>query len=117
MGMGAGEPHGGRHPARGSYSPFLSNVVLEDLDQELEQRGHRFARYADAANIYVKSKRAGQRAMKSLAIFIAQTLTLTVNRAKSTVAQLKERQFLEVQLHRRERGEAEDRFSRAGCVK
>jgi RNA-directed DNA polymerase len=81
-------------PQGGPLSPLLSNIVLDDLDRELEQRGHRFVRYADDANIYVKSKRAGQRVMKSLTAFIEQRLRLTVNRAKSAVALPKERQFL-----------------------
>lgn len=81
-------------PQGGPLSPLLSNIVLDDLDRELEQRGHRFVRYADDANIYVKSERAGQRVMKSLTTFIERQLKLTVNRAKSAVAQPKERPFL-----------------------
>jgi len=73
---------------------LLSNIVLDDLDRELEKRGHRFVRYADDANIYVRSERAGQRVMESISTFIATRLKLTVNRAKSAVAQPKERQFL-----------------------
>lgn len=68
--------------------------MLDDFDRELEQRGHRFVRYADDANIYVKSERAGQRVMKSLTTFIEQKLKLTVNRRRNAVAKLKERQFL-----------------------
>lgn len=81
-------------PQGGPLSPLLSNIVLDALDRELEQRGHRFVRYADDANIYVKSKRAGQRVMESLTTFIEQRLKLTVNRVKSAVAQPKERPFL-----------------------
>lgn len=81
-------------PQGGPLSPLLSNIVLDALDRELEQRGHRFVRYADDANIYVKSKRAGPRVMESLTTFIEQRLKLTVNRVKSAVAQPKERPFL-----------------------
>ncbi len=81
-------------PQGGPLSPLLSNIVLDELDRELEQRGHRFVRYADDANIYVKSERAGRRVMGSLTTFIEQRLKLTVNRVKSAVAQPKERQFL-----------------------
>lgn len=81
-------------PQGGPLSPLLSNIVLDDLDRELEQRGHCFVRYADDANIYVKSERAGRRVMRSLTTFIEQRLKLTVNRAKSAIGQPKERQFL-----------------------
>lgn len=81
-------------PQGGPLSPLLSNIVLDDLDRELEQRGHRVVRYADDANIYVKSARAGQRVMESISIFIEQRLKLTVNRTKSAVAQPNERPFL-----------------------
>jgi len=72
-------------PQGESLSPWLSHTVLDDLDREFEQRGHRVVRYADDANSYVKSERAGRRVMESLTTFIEQTLTLTVNRAKSAV--------------------------------
>jgi RNA-directed DNA polymerase len=81
-------------PQGGPLSPLLSNIVLDDLDRELEKRGHRFVRYADDANIYVKSERAGQRVMERITSFIEKRLKLTVNRTKSAVAQPKERQFL-----------------------
>jgi RNA-directed DNA polymerase len=81
-------------PQGGSLSPFLSNVVLDELDKELEIRGHKFARYADDCNIYVKSKRAGERVMKSISSFITRRLKLKVNASKSAVALPRERKFL-----------------------
>jgi len=75
-------------------SPLLSNLVLDELDQELERRGHRFVRYADDCNIYVRSKRAGHRVMESVARFIIQRLKLKVNEEKSAVARPQERKFL-----------------------
>jgi len=73
-------------PQGGPLSPLLSNLVLDELDRELERRGHRFVRYADDCNIYVRSERAGQRVMKSISRFITQKLKLKVNEAKSAVA-------------------------------
>jgi RNA-directed DNA polymerase len=81
-------------PQGGPLSPLLSNLVLDELDQELERRGHRFVRYADDCNIYVRSKRAGQRVMESITRFITQKLKLKVNQAKSAVARPQERKFL-----------------------
>src|SRR5262250_3298544 len=81
-------------PQGGPLSPLLSNLVLDELDRELERRGHRFVRYADDCNIYVRSQRAGQRVMKSITRFITQKLKLKVNEAKSAVAQPQERKFL-----------------------
>jgi RNA-directed DNA polymerase len=81
-------------PQGGPLSPLLSNLVLDELDRELERRGHRFVRYADDSNIYVRSERAGQRVMESLSRFITQTLKLKVNEAKSAVARPQERKFL-----------------------
>jgi RNA-directed DNA polymerase len=75
-------------------SPLLSNLVLDELDRELEERGHRFARYADDCNIYVGSERAGQRVMKSVTRFITERLKLKVNQAKSAVARPGQRKFL-----------------------
>ena len=68
--------------------------MLDELDQELERRGHRFVRYADDCNIYVRSERAGRRVMKSITRFITQKLKLKVNEAKSAVARPQERKFL-----------------------
>src|SRR6266702_190288 len=81
-------------PQGGPLSPLLSNLVLDELDRELERRGHRFVRYADDCNIYVRSERAGQRVMESITRFIAQKLKLKVNEAKSAVAKPQERKFL-----------------------
>lgn len=81
-------------PQGGPLSPLLSNLVLDELDRELERRGHRFVRYADDSNIYVRSKRAGQRVMESVTRFITHRLKLKVNAAKSAVARPQERKFL-----------------------
>ena len=79
---------------RGVKSPLLSNLVLDELDRELERRGHRFVRYADDSNIYVRSRTAGQRVMKSVSGFITRRLKLKVNESKSAVALTAERKFL-----------------------
>src|SRR6516162_878461 len=81
-------------PQGGPLSPLLSNLVLDELDRELERRGHRFVRYADDSNVYVRSERAGQRVMESISRFITQKLKLKVNEAKSAVAQPSQRKFL-----------------------
>ena len=81
-------------PQGGPLSPLLSNLVLDDLDKELERRGHRFARYADDCNIYVRSKRAGERVMASITDFLTRRLKLRVNGEKSAVARPWERKFL-----------------------
>lgn len=78
----------------GPLSPLLSNVILDLLDKELEKRGHRFCRFADDCNTYVKSKRAGDRVMKSLEIFINKRLKLKVNQEKSAVEKAYKRKFL-----------------------
>ena len=80
-------------PQGGPLSPFLSNIVLDELDRELERRGHRFVRYADDCNIYVRSERAGQRVMESVTGFITKRLKLKVNQAKSAVARPWKRKF------------------------
>jgi group II intron reverse transcriptase/maturase len=87
-------------PQGGPLSPLLSNVVLDELDWELAQRGHRFVRYADDANIYVQSERAGKRVMASVTDFIERRLRLKVNAAKSAVARPEERHFLGFSLRR-----------------
>ena len=87
-------------PQGGPLSPLLSNIVLDELDWELQERGHCFVRYADDANIYVKSERAGQRVMASVSDFIERRLRLKVNIAKSAVAQPQERHFLGFSLRR-----------------
>src|SRR5215472_5349527 len=81
-------------PQGGPLSPILSNLVLDDLDKELARRGHRFCRYADDCNIYVRSRRAGERVMASVSRFLTNKLRLKVNEAKSAVARPEERKFL-----------------------
>jgi RNA-directed DNA polymerase len=88
-------------PQGGPLSPLLSNIVLDELDQELAQRGHRFVRYADDCNIYVRSERAGQRVMASVVDFIDRRLRLKVNAAKSAVARPEERHFVGFRLWRK----------------
>src|SRR6267154_2282163 len=80
-------------PQGGPLSPLLSNIVLNELDQELERRGHRFTRYADDCNIYVRSRRAGERVMRSVTRLLTTKLKLRVNREKSAVARPWERKF------------------------
>lgn len=94
-------------PQGGPLSPLLSNIVLSELDNELARRALRFVRYADDANIYVKSERAGHRVMASVTRFIEQRLRLTVNLAKSAVARPQERHFLGYRLQPQEDGPAE----------
>jgi len=81
-------------PQGGPLSPLLSNIVLDEFDRELERRGLHFARYADDSNIYVRSRRAGERVMASVTRFITKKLKLKVNEQKSAVAQPWERKFL-----------------------
>nr|WP_244148073.1 group II intron reverse transcriptase/maturase [Syntrophobacter fumaroxidans] len=92
-------------PQGGPLSPLLSNILLDDLDKELEQRGHAFCRYADDCNIYVKSRRAGQRVLESLTRFLANRLKLKVNVDKSAVARPWVRKFLgySMTFHKRPR--------------
>jgi RNA-directed DNA polymerase len=81
-------------PQGGPLSPLLSNLMLDVLDKELEKRGHRFVRYADDCNIYVRSRRAGERVMAGIEQFLAKRLKLKVNKAKSAVARPSVRKFL-----------------------
>src|SRR5487761_2119738 len=81
-------------PQGGPLSPLLANVVLDELDWELDRRGHRFARYADDCNILVRSKRAGERVMASVTRFVSDSLRLTVNPLKSAVDRPMSRKFL-----------------------
>lgn len=81
-------------PQGGPLSPLLSNILLDDLDKELERRGHAFCRYADDCNIYVRSKRAGQRVLAGISRLVAGKLKLKVNSEKSAVARPWERKFL-----------------------
>jgi RNA-directed DNA polymerase len=85
-------------PQGGPLSPLLANLLLDDLDQELERRGHAFCRYADDCNIYVQSEAAGQRVMASVTTFLETKLKLRVNREKSAVARVEERKFLGYRL-------------------
>jgi group II intron reverse transcriptase/maturase len=87
-------------PQGGPLSPLLSNIVLDELDAELSRRGHRFVRYADDCNIFVRSERAGQRVMVSLVSFIERRLRLKVNAAKSAVARPEDRHFVGFRLRR-----------------
>lgn len=81
-------------PQGGSMSPLLANIMLDDLDKELENRGHKFCRYADDCNIYVRSRRAGERVMQSIGRFIQEELSLKVNKSKSAVDRPWKRKFL-----------------------
>lgn len=88
-------------PQGGPLSPLLSNIVLDELDRELDRRGHRFVRYADDCNIYVKSERAGIRVMAAVVRFIEGRLRLKVNVAKSAVARPSQRHFVGFTLQRK----------------
>jgi RNA-directed DNA polymerase len=81
-------------PQGGPLSPLLSNLMLDVLDKELEKRGHRFVRYADDCNIYVRSQKAGERVMAGIETFLAKRLKLRVNKAKSAVGKPSARKFL-----------------------
>ena len=100
-------------PQGGPLSPLLSNIVLNELDAKLRERGHKFVRYADDCNIYVKSEKAGNRVLESISRFIEKRLRLKVNRAKSAVARPGDRHFLGFSLESNlERGEVEVHLSR-----
>jgi group II intron reverse transcriptase/maturase len=86
-------------PQGGPLSPLLANILLDDLDKELEKRGHRFCRYADDQNVYVKSKRAGLRVMASVRKFLETRLKLKVNDQKSAVGYVSRRKFLGFSLY------------------
>lgn len=81
-------------PQGGPLSPLLSNIVLTELDRELEKRGHRFVRYADDCNIYVKSKRSAERVLASTSQFIEKRMRLKVNQSKSAIGKAVKRTFL-----------------------
>ena len=85
-------------PQGGPLSPLLANLLLDEADKELEQRGHRFCRYADDLNVYVRLKAAGDRVMASVTRFVEKRLRLRVNRTKSAVAHVSERKFLGYRL-------------------
>ena len=94
MQQGLVEPRSEGTPQGGPLSPLLSNILLDDLDKELEKRGHRFCRYADDCNIYVGSRRAGERVLASLSRFLKEILKLAVNPKKSAVDRPWKRKFL-----------------------
>ena len=81
-------------PQGGPLSPLLSNIMLDEVDKELERRGHRFCRFADDCNIYVKSRKAGLRVLNSIKILIENDLKLKVNEKKSAVDLVSRRKFL-----------------------
>jgi RNA-directed DNA polymerase len=81
-------------PQGGPLSPLLSNILLNDLDRELEKRGHKFCRYADDCNIYVRTEKAGQRVLDSITAYLETKLKLRVNREKSGVGRPADRKFL-----------------------
>ena len=91
---GVASPRSEGTPQGGPLSPLLSNVLLDELDKELERRGHRFVRYADDCNIYVRSRRAGERVLDNVERFLAKRLRLKVNREKSAVDRPWKRKFL-----------------------
>lgn len=88
-------------PQGGPLSPLLANIMLDDLDRYLTERGHRFCRYADDCNIYVRSERAGERVMTNTCRFLEERLSLKVNRAKSAVDRPRNRKFLGYSFFRR----------------
>jgi RNA-directed DNA polymerase len=87
-------------PQGGPLSPLMANILLDDFDQELERRGHAFCRYADDCNVYVRSRRAGERVLASLTTFLEEKLKLRVNREKSAVGFVEHRKFLGYRLLR-----------------
>jgi len=89
-------------PQGGPLSPLLANILLDDLDKDLERRGHRFVRYADDCNIYVQSSRAGERVLASVRQFLEQKLKLKVNEKKSAVARAGKRKFLGFSFFKRD---------------
>ncbi|EGD50375.1 RNA-directed DNA polymerase (Reverse transcriptase) [Thermoanaerobacter ethanolicus JW 200] len=89
-------------PQGGPLSPLLANIMLDELDKELEKRGHKFCRYADDCNIYVRSRSAGNRVMKSIKKFIESKLKLKVNEAKSAVDRPWRRKFLGFSFYTKE---------------
>lgn len=99
-------------PQGGPLSPLLSNILLDDLDKELEKRGHRFARYADDLIILVKSRRAGERVMASISVFLEKKLKVKVNRDKSRVVKADESSFLGFTFTRKRLTVSEKAFTR-----
>lgn len=107
-------------PQGGPLSPLLSNILLDELDKELEKRGHKFCRYADDCNIYIRSQQAGERVFVSIKQFLIKKLRLKVNEAKSSVAKALERQFLGFSIIRQGRislsKKAAERVKNSVCV-
>ena len=99
-------------PQGSPLSPLLSNVMLDDLDWELDRRGHNFVRYADDGRIYVRSERAGQRVMASITQYVEQRLKLRVNRQKSAVAPAVDRPLLGFEFFRDKAGKVGSRSLR-----
>ena len=91
-------------PQGGPLSPLLSNIMLDELDKELEERGHKFCRYADDCNVYVKSKRAGERTMQSISEYLEKKLRLKVNQMKSAVDRPWRRKFLGFSFYNKKDG-------------
>jgi len=89
-------------PQGGPLSPLLGNIILDELDKELEKRGHKFCRYADDCNIYVRSRKAGERVMENITNYIEKVLKLKVNRNKSAVDKPSRRKFLGFSFYTRE---------------
>ena len=100
---GRREPNRAGTPQGGPLSPLLANLLLDELDKTLEARGHRFARYADDCNIYVKSQRAGERVLQGIKRYLGKTLKLTVNDTKSAVDRPWRRRFLGFTLSPRDK--------------
>jgi RNA-directed DNA polymerase len=101
MADGVVQPRKEGTPQGGPLSPLLANLLLTDLDRELEKRGHCFVRYADDCNIYVQSRRAGERVLESVTKFLSKKLKLKVNKEKSAVGHVSERSLLGYRLFRR----------------
>jgi len=98
-------------PQGGPLSPLLSNIMLDDLDKELEKRGHKFVRYADDCNIYVRTQRAGERVKESVKTFLEKKLKLKVNRKKSKVERASRAKFLGFSFYKR-KGEVHIRVAK-----
>jgi RNA-directed DNA polymerase len=90
-------------PQGGPLSPLLSNILLDELDKELEKRGHKFCRYADDCNVYVKSIKAGARVLSSVKEFLGKRLRLKINEVKSAVSEVWKRQFLGFKIQHNEK--------------
>ncbi|ATY83944.1 group II intron reverse transcriptase/maturase [Kyrpidia spormannii] len=99
-------------PQGGPPRPLLANILLDDLDKELEKRGHKFVRYADDANIYVRSRRAGERVLASVRKFLQERLKLKLNEQKSTVDRPWKLKFLGFSMHKPKAGEIRIRLAR-----